>query len=243
MSDNQDMNGWQVAGMMVGIMLTMFIMVYGAQIFAKVKTEKCNRIMEVLATCVPGKTMMLAKLISVGLIGLTQIMIWTLMVATAALVIFTATGIAIDLSLLADWRIYTSVLWGLVYFVAGYIFYGSMFAAIGAMTDKNQENQEYMTVLTFILFFSFYIGQFSVDNASSSIATWCSFIPFTAATVGPIGTIGGQFPLWHSLLSIAVLAGCGILVLTISGKIYTSTLLLKGKKLSPRDIVTFIKSR
>ena len=79
-----DLNGWQVAGMMVGIFLTMFIMIYGAQIFNKVKNEKCNRLMEVLATCVTGRTMMLAKILSVGLLGMTQMLIWALLLAASS---------------------------------------------------------------------------------------------------------------------------------------------------------------
>ena len=63
--DKDSMTPDKALGMMLGMMLTLFIMMYGAQIFNKVKTEKCNRIVEILATCVPGRTMMMAKIIAV----------------------------------------------------------------------------------------------------------------------------------------------------------------------------------
>ena len=82
---DKDISGMQVLGMISGIMLTMFVMMYGSQIFNKVKAEKCNRIVEVLVSCVPGRTVMLAKVISVGLVGLTQILLWLLCIVVLGL--------------------------------------------------------------------------------------------------------------------------------------------------------------
>ena len=79
-----EMTPAKAMGMMLGMLLTLFIMMYGAQIFNKVKTEKCNRIVEILATCVEGRTMLMAKIISVGLIGLTQLMLWFLLTGVIA---------------------------------------------------------------------------------------------------------------------------------------------------------------
>ena len=72
---------------------------------------------------------------------------------------------------------------------------------------------------------------------------WCSLIPFTSPTVAPIQAIGGGAPWWQTLLDLAVLYVCAVLTLAFSGKLYTSTLLLKGKRLSPRDMLTFLKSK
>ncbi|MDE7343504.1 MAG: ABC transporter permease subunit, partial [Muribaculaceae bacterium] len=68
-SPSEDMTMLQAIGLMIGVFLALFIMMYGSQIFQKVKTEKTNRIVEILATCVPGRTMLLAKIIAVGLEG------------------------------------------------------------------------------------------------------------------------------------------------------------------------------
>lgn len=242
-SPDNPKTGWQIAGMLVGILLTLFIMIYGAQIFNKVKSEKCNRIMEVLSTCVNGRTMMLGKIISVALVGMTQMALWAILLTVCTGVFILLSGVNIPLEVFGDIRLYTSLLWGIAFFAGGYIFYASMFAATGAMTDKNQENQEYLTILTFILLGSFYIGQYATDNITSSVAVWCSYIPFTSATVGAIGAIGGDVPLWQSLLSLVSLYVCAAIMLMFSGKLYTSVLLLKGKRMTPRDIITFMKSK
>ncbi len=48
--DPEEMTMAKVAGMLLGMFLTFFLMIYGASIFNKVKGEKCNRIMEILST-------------------------------------------------------------------------------------------------------------------------------------------------------------------------------------------------
>lgn len=237
-------SGWQALGMIVGVFLTLFIMIYGAQIYNKVKLEKCNRLMEVLATCVDGRTMLFAKVISVGLLGITQMLIWLLLIASGVILfVMFNFGESIQLDILSEPRLYISMVLSILFFIGGYIFYGAMYAATGAMTDKNQENQWYMTCLTFILLGSFYIGQFCVDNAYSDLALWCSYIPFTSATVTPIRAIGNDTPLWQTLLSLVILYASAFGALSFGGKLYTSTLLLKGRKLTPRDIFIFLKSK
>lgn len=241
--DKDEMTPAKALGMMLGMLLTLFIMLYGAQIFNKVKAEKCNRIVEIIATCVEGRTMLLAKIIAVGLIGLTQLLLWFLLTGIIVAGIFIVFAPDISFSFLAESLFWRSLLWSILFFIGGYIFYGSLFAAVGAMTDKNNENQEYMSVLTFLLLASFYIGEYAVDHGDSAFSTVCMFLPFTSSTVGTVAAVGDSAPLWMCLLSLAVLYVCSFLSIAFAGKIYTSSLLLKGKKLTPKDIITFLRSK
>lgn len=238
-----DLTGMQVMGMLSGMFLSMFIMIYGAQIFNKVKNEKTNRIVEIIVACVPGRTMMLAKVISVGLVGLTQLFLWGVLIATMLFVVYLLAPINIPFEDLLDIRVLMAMVWSVVYFIGGYVFYGSLYAAVGALTDKNNENQEYMTIITFVLLASFYIGLYSVDNQSSALTVWTSYIPFTSPTIGAVCAISGAVAWWKSLISVAVLWISAGLSLSFAGKIYTSALLLKGKKLAPKDIIVFLKSK
>ena len=147
----EDLSGMQILGMFVGMFLTMFIMIYGAQIFNKVKNEKTNRIVEIIVACVPGRTMMLAKVISVGLVGMTQLLLWGGLITALIFVVYLIAPINIPIEYIIDSRIILAFIWSIIFFIGGYIFYGSLFAAVGALTDRNNENQEYMTIITFIL--------------------------------------------------------------------------------------------
>ena len=241
--DKDDMTGRQAVGMMCGMFLTLFLMMYGAQIFNKVKVEKTNRIVEVLATCVTGRTMMLAKIISVGLVGLTQLILWGALIFILFSVLLMFVPLDIPWGELLSWNLLLDVFWLLAFFIGGYIFFGSLFAAVGAMTDKNNENQEYVSVLTFVLLGSFYIGMYAVDNGTSVFATICSYLPFTAATVASVNAISQTVPVWQSVLQLLVLFIFAVGTMRFSGKLYTSSLLLKGKRFTPRDILTFLRAK
>ena len=241
--DADDITPLKALGMMLGIFPVMFLMMYGAMVFNKVKTEKCNRIVEILATCVDGRTMMLAKVVAVGLIGLLQLVLWMLLIILLGSFFLLVTGIGIPWSYLANPSLWLAFMWAFLFFIGGYLFYASLYAAVGAMTDKNNENQSYITILTLALLASFYIGEYAVDNSSGAFVMACSFIPFTSSTVLTVLSASREAPLWLSLTGLAALYLCAFVTVSLAGKIYTSSLLLKGKKLSPRDLVTFLRSK
>ena len=238
----EEMTAAKAAGMIVGTCLFFFLITYGAMIFNKVKTEKCNRIMEILSTCVDGKTMMLGKILSVGLIGLVQLMAWGILLFAGILIFFMMFQFAIPVDYLTQPRTYILIIWILLYFIGGYVLYGSLYAACGAITDKDNENQVYMTVITFILLGAFYLGQFAVDKGSSGLGIACSYIPFTSPIVGTTNAITGAIPIWQTILSVVVLFVSAYISVLIAGKLYRSSMLLKGKNFNLKDIVTFIKS-
>ncbi|MBD5232087.1 MAG: ABC transporter permease [Bacteroidales bacterium] len=237
-----DITGMQVLGMLSGFMLFMFITMYGSMIFQKVKTEKTNRIVEILVSCVPGRTVMMAKVITVGLLGLTQMAIWMAMFGAGFFVFYVLMPGVLPIADLLQWKILAGLLIAFLYFVGGYCFYGSLFAMAGAFTDRNNENQGVLSCIMVCLMVSFYIGIFSVDNFG--LLTQVAFyVPFTSPTTGPAQSIGGAAPWWSTLISLIILYGSAYLTLVLAGKAYTSALLLKGKKLSVRDLVVFFRAK
>lgn len=240
--DAEEMTGAKVVGMLAGMFLTFFLMIYGAMIFNKVKTEKCNRIMEIICTSVSGETLMLGKILSVGLVGLTQLAIWGFLIFAGVTFFFIIFGFDIPWEYLTAGKTYLAITWTILYFIGGYILFGSLYAACGAITDKDNENQTYMTVITFILLGAFYLGEFAVDNGNSALSMVCTYIPFTSPTVGTVNAVSGSTPVWQTVVSLIVLYACAFFSVLISGKLYRSSMLLKGKQFTPKDIITFIRS-
>lgn len=240
---DEDITAEQAIGMMSGIMLVIFIMAYGAQIFNKVKTEKANRICEVLVSSIPGHTLMISKVISVALIGLTQILVWGIMIFTIVAIIFLIVPTSIPVSDIITAHNIGMLCIAMLYFTGGFLFYGSLFAACGALTDSNNENQTYMSIITITLMMSMYIGMFATDNPASTLSQICFYIPFTSPSVGGVLAISGEASWWQISLSIISLLVCGLFTISLAGKIYTSALLLKGKKFTPRDIITFLRTK
>lgn len=237
-----DISGAQIVGMLVSMFLTFFLMIYGSMIFQKVKTEKCNRIMEILCTCVESRILMLGKIIAVGLVGLVQLLVWSSLIILTITIGFMIFPFAFPWDILSDPLVYKSIIVMILYFIGGYLLFGSLYAACGAITDKDNENQIYMTIITFLLLGSFYIGQYAVDHGGSGLSVACTFIPFTSPSVGTINTISGAIPLWQSLLSLIILYGTALLSIAFAGKLYKASMMFKGKNLSPADIITFIRT-
>lgn len=240
---DKEMTALQGIGLMMGVFLTLFIMMYGSQIFQKVKTEKTNRIVEILATCVPGRTMMLAKMIAVGLVGFTQLLLWSALIIVLVVGLLMVFPIDIPWHKILTYDYIMAIVWSILYFVGGYIFFGSLYAAGGAMTDKNNENQEYIAVLTLILMSSFYIGMYAVDHGDSAFVRVLGYIPFTSPTIGAVNAITQAAPLWEAITSVVVLYIFAWLGMAFAGKIYSSSILLKGKKFTPKDILTFLRTK
>lgn len=239
----EDLSGIQVLGMLLGMFLTIFLMVYGTQIFNKVKTEKANRIMEIIATSTSGRTMMLGKVVAVALTGLTQLVVWFILILGGVALLMAFFNLGELTGLLGDVRLWMAMLYSVLFFAGGYLLYGSLYAMVGAMTDRDNENQGYIVIITFLLMASFYIAQFALDNPDAPLAVWSSYIPFTSPSIGAVEAITGALSWWQTLLSLIVLYVSAWAAVTIAGKIYTSAMLLNGKKFTPQDLITFIKAK
>ncbi len=241
--EEETMTAAKAVSMMVGVILTMAMLVCGSQIMQMVRQEKTNRIMEFLATCVTGRTMLTAKIISVALICLTQVLLW------AGCFILFGIGFIIVFDVTIPWHyllhplLWKTLIWSLLYFVGGFMMFSSLFAACGALTDSNNENQQYLTILMMFVLASMYIGMYAVDHPTSILAQVCAYFPLTSPTVGAVNAITGEVPVWCSILSLIVLYVCAYGSIVIGGKIYASSMLLRGSSLTPKAIVAFIKAK
>lgn len=241
--DEDTMTPAKAVAMMVSVFLTMAVLICGSQIMQMVRQEKTNRIMEFLATCVPGRTMLMAKIVSVALITFTQLALWGVFIVIFAIGAAFVFNLTIPWHILAHPLFWQSIIWMVLYFIGGYLMFSSLFAACGAITDSNNENQQYLSILMMCVLVSMYVGMYAVDHPTSILAQFCAFFPLTSPTVGAVNAITGEVPIWNSILSVIVLYGCAYFGIVIGGKIYASSMLLKGSSLTPKAILAFIKSK
>lgn len=91
----------------IGIGLTMviflFINSYGSLVMAGVLEEKKNRIMEVMVSSVKPFDMMMGKIIGIGLVGITQIVLWVVLTSVLLVIAsFIGLGGVYDASAIAE---------------------------------------------------------------------------------------------------------------------------------------------
>ena len=169
-------------GMAFAFMIYMFIFLYGVQVMKGVIEEKTNRIVELIISTVKPFQLMMGKVIGIALVGLTQLLIWVLLTSVLTGVIGAIVGLNMtDMDALqtasndpalqnlnADVLENVTALLNLplakifavflFFFLAGYLFYGALFAAIGSAVDSETDTQQFMLPITLPLVFSFAIS-------------------------------------------------------------------------------------
>jgi len=74
--ENSSAGASTVIAFVAGVLMFMFIMLYGVQVMRGVIEEKTSRIIEVMISSVKPFQLMLGKIIGIALVGLTQFLLW-----------------------------------------------------------------------------------------------------------------------------------------------------------------------
>lgn len=245
-----------------GILIYITMFVFGSMVMRGVMEEKTNRIAEVIVSSCRPFELMLGKIVGIAGVGLTQFLLWIgliLMLMTAVEYVLPAEVVELARTqnasmqapagqetafriLEAREKFVGGVDWWLIlpcflfYFLGGYLFYASLFAAVGSVINEDpQEAQSLMLPITMPIIFGFIILSSSLDNPNSSMAVWASMIPFTSPIVMmgriPFG-VPGTVPVWQLAVSMALLIGGFLFTTWFAGKVYRTGILLYGKKAS-----------
>lgn len=255
-----------------GFLIYMTMFIFGAMVMRGVAEEKTNRIAEVIVSSCKPFELMLGKIIGIAGVGLTQLLLWILlmMVLSSSISMFipaetyqqfqhaqqgqdvlnTATGNPMAMKILqAKSDFIEGVNWFMVigcflfYFLGGYLFYASLFAAIGSVINEDpQEAQALMLPITMPIIFSFVILNSVLSNPGSNLAVWTSIIPFTSPIIMmgriPFG-VPGTVPYWQLAASMLSLIGGFMLTTWLAGKIYRTGILMYGKKVTWKEMITW----
>jgi hypothetical protein len=84
-------------GMIGGVLIYLFIFLFGAQVMRGVIEEKTNRIVEVIISSVKPFQLMMGKILGIALVGLTQFLLWVVLTGSIY-TIFMATVVKDKLS-------------------------------------------------------------------------------------------------------------------------------------------------
>lgn len=238
-NEEQDDTGANFAGAYVLFFLMyMVIMLYGMNVARSIIEEKTSRVFEVmLATVKPGE-MMAGKVIGVGSVGLTQVSLWML-----AAVILTATplmthllGGGTHISISAQ-----QVFFFIIYFLLGYLLYSAMAAALGAMTNSEQELQQLNMFLVMPLA-ACMISLPLVLNAPQNVwSRVLSMVPFFSPLLMYMRISVSPVPWYEIAASIVLMALAIYAVLWIASRIYRVGILMYGKKPNLPEILRWLK--
>ena len=249
-------------GFLLSFITYMFVLMYGAMIMNSVIEEKTNRIVEVVVSSCRPFQLMLGKIIGVGLVGLTQMAIWIVLLGIVGTVAGSMFGIgsmstgtvppeamaaAQDSGFMPDLMKqilsinYLPIILNFVlYFIGGYLLYSALFAGLGSAVDQASDASQFTTPVILIMLIAFYAGIACAENPMGPMAVWCSIIPFTSPVVMMVRLPFGV-PTWQLVLSIVLLFATALAITWLAARIYRRGILHYGQKASFKDLFKWIK--
>ena len=257
-----------IVSLAAAILIYLCLFVYGAQVMRGVIEEKTSRVVEVLISSVKPFQLMLGKIIGIGLVGLTQFLLWITL--TVSLGIVTGNQVlqsrietvqqldkkglegpdvsiapgnpesdSITAALQSIPLTYILSVF-LVYFLGGYLLYSALFAAVGSAVDTETETQQFMFPITLPLLFTYIMSfSFITSNPNSTLSVWLSMIPLTSPIAMMVRLPFGV-PAWQLGLSIFLLIGGFIFTVWLAARIYRVGILMYGKKASYRELMKWL---
>jgi ABC-2 type transport system permease protein len=237
-----------VIGYVSGFLMYFILLLYGSQVMMGVTEEKTSRIAEVVVSSVKPFQLMIGKIIGIGMVALTQFLIWIACIFIIYNITKTtgSSGVASDMVGKIQ-EVFTSVNIPLVvgcfifYLLAGFFFYSSLYAAIGsAINEDMREAQSLSFPITMLIIFSIALMTPAISNPSSPVAVWASIIPFSSPIVMmariPFG-VPNTVPYWQLGLSMVLLVAGFMCTTWFAARIYRTGILMYGKKPSWKEMI------
>ena len=227
----------------VAFLLYTSILLYGQNVLRGVMEEKSTRVAEVVVSSVPTNTLLGGKVLGVGAVGLTQLIIW--MASSYAMVklrgpLMARMGIPNPTLQLPEVSVAMVALL-LVFFILGFTFYSSLYAAVGAMVNSEQEAQQAVQPLLFMVIASALMIQPVLINPNSQLAQVASWLPFSAPIIMPLRLSLVPVPAIEIIGTIAGSVLACLAAVWLASRIYRVGLLMYGKRPTLRELGRWIR--
>lgn len=254
-------------GLVMSIVLYMFLLMYGQMVMTSIIEEKNNRVLELVVTSVKPTQLMMGKIIGVGLVAVTQLALWALIMVTlsASIVpLFFSPEIAGDIAAYNNGTLdaatasiniegvqalsiignptYIAGIFGylLLFLVGGFLLYAALYAAIGSSVDNVQDGSQLQSFVIIPLIVGFIVSTTVAANPTSSLAVWLSMIPFTSPMV-MMTRIPFEIPTWEIIVSLIILYLSFLAVVWFAAKVYRVGIFMHGKKPTVKQLIQWAR--
>lgn len=258
-------------GYLTAFIIYITLLIYGTMVMRGVTEEKTNRIAEVMVSSVRPFQLMMGKILGIGAVGITQFLIWIVLIGVLSTVMTSMIPADVlqqaqqagdqipgqsqqgseALRNIAQAQVAINTInWPLVigcfifYFIGGYLFYASLFAAVGsAVNEDPQDAQSLMFPITLPVILAIIIMINAINDPGGSLATWSSLIPFFSPIVMmariPFG-VPDTVPYWQLGTSMLLLVLGFLFTTWLSAKIYRTGILMYGKKPTLKELAKWV---
>ena len=241
-----------IIALVMDMVLYMFILIYGQMVMTSIIEEKTNRVLEIVVSSVKPFQLMLGKIVGVGLVAVTQILIWGVLIGVAtsvAIPFLTPENFGGDIptevsGMIAQftdpWFLISLFVFTLLFFIGGFLLYASVYAAIGSAVSNVQDASQLSSIATMPIILSI-VGSMSIINdPDSTLAFWLSIIPLTSPMT-MMSRMPFGVPFWETALSIVLLYISFIFMIWLCAKIYRIGIFMYGKKPTIVEIIKWAR--
>ena len=237
-----------------GFLIYMFVFIYGTFILQSVLDEKSSKVVEVIISSVKPFQLMMGKVLGVGAVAFTQILIWIIL--AVAISTFTSTYFGYDGSnsvnevmsvqensdqskeivfgifdMISSVDIKKIIITFIIYFLGGFFLYGAFFAAIGSAVDNLQDASQFTLPISLPIIASLMFMAIVLENPDSNISIFLSMFPLTSPIL-MMARLTFGVPDWQLLLSVFLLILSVLFALWFAGRIYRVGILTTGSKIT-----------
>ena len=241
-NESKEANAW--AGFIFGAFILFFVGLYGMTIFRATVREKSNRIVEVLLASVRPEQLMLSKITGIGAVALLQLLGWAVVLGLGLL--FLQQTVFLDVFDPSNWgetgpqrlnplsslvfeqlNLPFLLLHFILFFAASFLFYGSLFAVLGARSSADADGQQFLLPLIFMVAFGIFAGIYAIYYPNTTLTEVLTYLPFSSPVLAFITLAKGATVVGYTttMLSLLILLGAALLLLKLAGRWYKQHIL------------------
>lgn len=220
--DNDNEGAARVGGVVFGMLFYLAALLFGMAIANSVVEEKQNRIVEIIASAIPLRQLLIGKIVGNTILALGQVVLLSL-VGVGGLMVTDNTDLLGQLA--------PGIGWFVPFFLLGFLALAALWAVVGALATRSEDVQSTsapMTALVAIVFFGGII-------ATGTIQAVLSYVPIFSTIAMPARILTGDASWWEPLVSLVIALGGAYAILRFAERMYRTALLQTSHKMSFRQ--------
>ena len=220
----------------MGILLVMTIFISSGYLLQSVAEEKETRVIEVVLSSVTAQELLTGKVLGLGALGLTQILLWLL--SASALSGGATALLAISIPLMEQPEV---LLLAVVYYVLGYTIYAILMASAGSLGTTARESQQIAGVFSMAAAAPYMVSSFLFTNPNMLLARVLSWFPLTSSTMMILRLPMAEVPTVDIVASIVTQMISIPVMLWAGAKVFRMGLLMYGKRASLPEVIQCLR--
>jgi ABC-2 type transport system permease protein len=218
------------------ILLIMTIFVSSGYLLQSVGEEKESRVIEIILSSVSARQLLAGKIIGMGALGLTQVLIWILSawaLSGGAMALLT-----VAIPLVVNPKV---MMLALVYYFLGFILYAVLLGSVGSLGTTMRESQQLAGLFSFAAALPIMLSGLLFTNPNMLPARLLSYFPLTAPTMMMLRLPMAEVPGIDVVVSIGGLLLSIPLLLWAGAKVFRLGLLMYGKRPALAQVVRALR--